>query len=151
MWRSLTASLAVAMVVACAPLRLPDDLPSLIVVMDGNDFPASSDATIKVWRTFGKRGLFEAIRVGGDHARGMAAFRLQQCRDEDCETVLVNVLRGDRDAFVRTQATWSLRVVGTVRSLEALRAATREADPWVVTLASEAEAAIRARTPERSK
>jgi HEAT repeat protein len=137
--------------VASCSWTLPDDLPHLIQAMESSDVTTSVNATVKVWRVYGKNGLFEAIQAGGPRTRGRAAFRLQSCRDEDCEAMLVKVLRHDEDGFARKQAAMSLKVVGTERALPVLAEAQKDPDPRVAELAAEAADAVRARAHEPGK
>lgn len=127
---------------ACGAVALPDDLASLVQIMNENGETRSVDATNKVWRTFGKDGLFEAARTGGPTARARAAFRLQDCNDGVCELELIRLLIQDNDTFVRTQAAWSLGVMGTPKAVPALRKAAAHDEKGLSQVARDAEVAI---------
>ena len=147
--RWLVAACVIAGMACGGPL--PDDLPLLIGMMESSDVTESINATVKVWRDFGKEGLFEAIRRGGPRARGRAAFRLQSCDQQDCEAILIQLLSRDADGFVRQQAATSLRVVGTAKALTTLDLTSKDGDARVAALSQEAATAIRARLAARSE
>jgi len=130
---------------------LPDDLSTLILVMNENSETRSVDATNKVWRTFGKNGLFQAVRAGGPTARARAAFRLRDCNDRDCERIVIELLLQDHDTFVRTQAAWSLGTIGTTDALDALRKAALSTDKNLSQVARDSEAAIVGRSERSSR
>ncbi len=145
----ITSALLICMS-ACGP-RLPDDLPTLIQLMNSNDETISVDSTNKVWKNYGKEGLVRALEVGQPTARARAAFRLRNFADVDTEQTLIDRVTRDGDAFVRTQALWSLQEIGTERSLPVVDKATRDPDPLAARTAREAAAAIRARFASRPK
>ena len=144
-----SALLLVTMTSACGAALLPDDVSTLVQVMNENGETRSVDANNKVWRTFGKEGLFQAVRAGGPRARARAAFRLQDCHDGECERILIQLLLQDDDTFVRTQAAWSLGIMGTTNALDALRKAAPSTDKNLSQVARDSEAAI-ARRSEKS-
>jgi hypothetical protein len=137
-----SAVLLVIMTGACGAALLPDDLSALVQVMNEDSETRSVDATNKVWRTFGKKGLFQAVRAGGPIPRARAAFRLRDCTDSECERILIELLLQDDDTFVRTQAAWSLGTIGTTNALDALRKAALSTDKSLSQVATDSEAAI---------
>jgi len=137
-------------VAACGP-RLPDDLPTLILLMNSNNETISVNSTNKVWKNYGKEGLLRALMVGQPTARARAAFRLRNFVDADTEQTLMEYAERDADGFVRAQALWSLQEIGTERSLSVVDKATDDPDPLAARTAREAAAAIRARLPSRPK
>jgi HEAT repeat protein len=134
----------------CEPSLL-DDLPRLIQLMNSNNETISVDSTNKVWKKYGKDGLMRALEIGQPTARARAAFRLRNFADADTERMLIERVENDTDAFVRTQAVWSLEEIGTERSLPAVDKATHDPDPLAARTAREAAAAIRARLAGRPK
>ena len=130
---------------------MPDDLPALIQLMNQNSETVSVDATIKVWKVYGKAGLLRALREGGPTARARAAFRLRDFPDADIEQVLIDSAMNDADVDVRVQSLWSLEEIGTERALAVVEAATKDSDPLVSRTARDAAAAIRARSASQRK
>jgi HEAT repeat protein len=151
MWRlrsmgtTLTAGALFVCMSACEP-KLPDDLPTLIQLMNRNSQTVSVNATIKVWKLYGKAGLLRALREDQPTARAMAAFRLREFPDAEIEQVLMDSVVNDADAFVRVQALWSLEEIGTDRALPVVERAINDGDSDVARKARDAVAAIRARS-----
>jgi HEAT repeat protein len=104
------------------------------------------DATIKVWKLYGKAGLLRALREGQPRARARAAFRLRDFPDAEIEHVLMDRAVNDADAFVRVQALWSLEEIGTKRALAVVERAIDDPDRLVSRTARDAAAGIRARS-----
>ena len=142
---ALTAGALFVCMSACEP-RLPDDLPALIQLMNRNSQKVSVNATIKVWKLYGKAGLLRALREGQPRARARAAFRLRDFPDAEIEQELMDSAVNDADADVRVQALWSLEEIGTDVALPVVERATNDEDPDVARKARDAAAAIRARS-----
>src|SRR5262245_9943089 len=62
----------VIFLLGCGP-RLPNDLPSLMRLMESNDETTGVDASNKVSTQFGKDGLLRVLRDGDLRARARAA------------------------------------------------------------------------------
>jgi len=134
----------------CGP-NLPDDLPTLIQLMNRNSETISVDATLKVSRLYGNAGLLRALRDGLPTARARAAFRLRDFKDGETEQALLDVVVRDPDAFVRVQALTSLQEVGTARAIPVLQTATMDRDPDVARNARSAKGAIGDRATSRRR
>jgi HEAT repeat protein len=146
----VTASALLVGTAACEP-RLPDDLPALIQLMNSNDETISVNSTNKVWKNYGKEGLVRALEIGHPTARARAAFRLRNFANADTEQRLMESAEHDADAFVRTQALWSLQEIGTELALPTVDKATNDRDALAARTAREAAAAIRARLARSPK
>ena len=130
---------------ACGP-TLPDDLPSLIQLMNRDSETISVNSTVKVRKLYGKAGLLRALREGQPTARARAAFRLRDFPNVEIEQVLMGTAANDGDAFVRVQALWSLKEIGTEQALAVVERAAKDQDPLAARTARDAAAAIRTRS-----
>lgn len=137
-------SLAALAVFACGP-HLPDDLPSLIRLMNEKDETRSVDSTNKVWQGYGKSGLIRAVDEGGAIARARAAFRLREYKGRDVETLMVRLINADPDPFVRLQALWTLEEIGTSEVLPTVQQMVNDSDATISRQAQDTVRAIQGR------
>ena len=125
--------------------RLPNDLQSLMEMMNSNDQTTSVDSSNKVSRDYGAKGLLVVLAQGKPNARAMAALRLRHFPGEDVERALLDTAGKESDEFLRAQALCSLASVGTESSLDVAERSTHDPDGYVVYCAEEAVNAIKER------
>ncbi len=95
----------VAGVVCCS--RLPDDLPSLILLMNSNDMQVHTVAAKKVLKKYGVDGLLKALDSPLPGAKVQAARFLRLNPDYRARIPLLKATR-DRDIYVRGWAAFAL-------------------------------------------
>src|SRR5688572_8218246 len=106
--------------ISCEP-ALPDDLDSLIEMMNSNSETVAVAAANKVQRNFGKEGLLRALRTGGTTARASAPRWLTKFPDADVEQALIVVAANrNEDESPRITAIWTLGDIGTRTSVPTL-------------------------------
>src|SRR5256885_3525133 len=93
--------------------QMPDDLPSLIGLMNSDNETTSVAASNKVARVYGKHGLLQVLNEGEPTARAMAARWLVRFPDKEVEDALVALLNRERAPFVRIRALWTLKDIGS--------------------------------------
>lgn len=142
----ISGSIAFLGLAACGP-RLPDDLPTLMTLMNSNDQATSVNASNKVSEMYGSNGLLRVLREGQSTARAKAARWLWRFPGDEVEQSLIQVVETETDDFLRVQALSSLEKLGTDRALPAIEAATHDPDEHVASSAREAVSAIRSRVP----
>jgi HEAT repeat protein len=143
-------SVAALAFLGCGP-HLPDDLTSLIRLMNEKDETLSVDSTNKVWKAYGKSGLIRAVDEGGAIARARAAFQLREYKDRDTETRMVRLISTDPDSFVRLQALWTLEEIGTPEVLPTVRRMVNDSDATISRQSQDTVRAIERRAAETSK
>lgn len=132
----------------CDP-PMPDDLPSLIEYMNSDAQEYHVNAANKVAEVYGEEGLLHVLREGPLKARYRAARWLWRFPSDQVEQALIEVVTTETDPFLRTQALYSLKHVGTPKALPAVEAATRATDERVAFTAREALASIESRNRTR--
>jgi hypothetical protein len=128
---------------------MPNDLPTLMNLMNSTDMTTSVNAANKISDLFGKDGLLEVLREGQPMARAKAARWLWRFPGDDVEAALCNVVDSDADSFLRVQALSSLGNMGTARAVPSVEVATHDQDLLVASSARDALWEIQSR--ERMK
>ncbi len=99
-------TVSIVFVVACSSI-LPDDLPSLISLMDSNDMQIHTDAAQKVLKIYGTDGLLKALNSPLPGAKVQAARFLRLNPDNRARDPLLKASR-DEDTYVRGWAAFAL-------------------------------------------
>jgi len=128
----------------CEP-STPDDLPSLIVVMNDNNETLAVAALNKIDQKYGEAGLLKALREGGESAQVMASHRLANYPDAKVEQALLEQLEKRGDISIRGSALMALEVVGTSRSLSVIRRLETDSDKEIAEMAMRTEHEIQSR------
>lgn len=134
----------VAFAISCEP-SMPDDLPSLITLLNDNSETVAVAALNKIDAKYGRSGVLRALEEGGESAQVMAANRLANYPGEDVERALRLQLRKQGDVAIRGSALFALREVGTINSLADVRRLKTDPAESIALAAKDTEAAIEAR------
>jgi hypothetical protein len=144
-WVASTCCVLLVALSGCSRPPLPDDLISLMRLMNSNDETTSVNASNKVSERFGKDGLLRVLEEGELRARARAARWLWPYAAPDVEQALVYVVTTEKDSYLRVQALWSLADMGSENALPVVDKAAAEQDSDVAQMAVKAGEAIRAR------
>jgi len=105
----------------------------------------------KIDRNYGRAGLLQALRAGGEGARGMAMHRLVNYPGADVEQALRLELNKTGDIAVPLNALAALKEIGTEESLAAVARFKNDPRESVAKYATDAEAAVQARMQPASR
>lgn len=122
--------------VSCSS-ELPDDLPSLISLMNSNDMQVHTDASKKVLRLYGTDGLLKALNSPLLGTKAQAARFLRLNFDHRARDPLLQATR-NRDTHVRGWAAFALSSYPDQEVLERLKELLSDPEPVVQNWAREA-------------